>query len=125
MFKFYLIHAYENQYGGLHGREDFCVIEAEDKDSLKEVANEMAEGVIAEWNYSGYEDEAIEEGLEEDSPEFEDFCLERMREDKAFDIYEVIDTKNLSLDELNIELNQFGVKDFVIDHCNKEALSIY
>ena len=122
MTNLYVIHAFENQYSGLHGREDLCVMESDNLEDAILLAREMSEGVMYEWNYDGYEDDGIAEGLEEGSDELEDYCMERMREDNAFSIYKVIDTKGLSCDELDEKLNKEGIESFIEEHCDENPV---
>ena len=121
MSKLYVIHAYEYEYEGTQGRENFCVVEADDLKDLEPIANEMSEDIICQWNYDNYEGDALEMGYEEGSEEFEDYCLNRMREDKVWSIYEIKNTKGLSEHELDEVLNKIGVESFVEEYSCEEC----
>lgn len=122
MTNLYAIHAFENQYGGLHGRENICVAESEGFEDIKMLANEMSEEVIYEWNYDHYGEVAVEQGYEEGSDEYEEFCLDCLREDTAYEIYKIIDTKGLSCEELDAELCKLGIELFVEEYCDKNPV---
>ena len=86
MGKLYAIHAYEDHFQGLHGVEEYEVIEACNDEEAEQYANEMAEAVIDSYGYMWDED---------DYDEFE--------EERLYEIYRLTEETNASLEELNDE----------------------
>lgn len=108
MSQLYAIHAFENVFGGLHGVEDYAVVEVQDEKEVYNIATEMSyqvidgfEGMIMEAE--GWEEDAINEGLEENTDEFWDYIAELRSEDIAYSIYKLKET-NESLEALNEQL---------------------
>ena len=108
MSQLYAIHAFENAFGGLHGIEDYAVIEAQDEKEVYNIATEMSSQVIDEFEGTimeaeGWEEDAINEGLEENTDEFWDYIDELRSEDIAYSIYKLRET-NESLESLNEQI---------------------
>ena len=103
----FAIRAYDQIFGGLHGIEDFEVIEARDRDEAYEYGANMSRDLIESyWNEfeSYYEDEAYAQDIDEDDDEFYD---EWINETTACDVYEVcLDDDDVDLITLNQEFNE-------------------
>jgi len=86
MGNIYAIHAYEDRFQGLHGVEEYEVIEACDDEDAEQYANEMAEEVIDSYSYMWDEDD-----------------YDEIEEEKCYEIYKLTEDTNASLEELNDE----------------------
>ena len=71
MTNLYMIHAFENQYSGLHGREDFCVKTYDgghcfmcDEAIVPELAHDVEEKLLG-WVAKGIGDKGNEKHTEE------------------------------------------------------------
>lgn len=117
MSKLYAIHAFENIYCGLHGIENFLVVECLNDKEAEECAIEMSYEVMDSYNrvdeelldYIGIDYDDIDNHIEE---------YEEVRaENTAYEVWEVKDTMK-SLDELN-ELFYNDTEDFIEKYCIK------
>lgn len=96
MDNLYAIHAYDLEFGGLHGFEDYAVVEAEDDEDAIKIAEEMSREIIedfdipseAGWVWS--EDEEIEDMIERDL---------------AYEVYKIAMNTSDSLVMLNEEIS--------------------
>ena len=108
----YVIHVYEQIYGGLHGIEDWvvedCVSEEDAADYAHELSCQLMESydsVMAELRQA-VEDEInfrIEYGQYTDNPEemSQDLLDEAMSENVAYDLYEICDDCEYTVEEIN------------------------
>ena len=98
---YYAIYAYENMYGGLHGINDYAVVEADSYEMAEKFAAELSGEVIEDYVADELVEIAKDEGMDED--EFEEFYRQNM----AYDIYTLDESKilkaNLSLPSLSDE----------------------
>lgn len=116
IMKKYAIYAYDNTYGGLHGYESYAIVDCGDQDEAELTAREMSREVINDFGLVDDEMEAYinsEDYDEEDSYEYEDELIE---EDIAYDIYEIVNTKGFSDEELE---NKFynNKEEFIKNYC--------
>jgi hypothetical protein len=116
IMKKYAIYAYDNTYGGLHGYENHAIVDCKDQKEVEMTGAEMSREVINDFGLVDDEMEAYinsEDYDEEDSYGYEDELIE---EDIAYDIYEVVDTKGLSNEELESEFYN-DKEDFIKNYC--------
>lgn len=103
----YLIHAYEDMYGGLHGMEDVLILEEDNEEEVRLTAKEMSMDVID--SYSSIRDALEEEAAEYheiDSDEYWNTVDELIEEDIAYDYWKLSD--EYSEQEYNIMLTSEG-----------------
>lgn len=120
----FAIHAFEQRYGGMHGVEDYEVIEADSCKEAEEYAREMSIDVISRYVYDELEKEAEEDfdwynnGDEYDKFDFDDCVFSHMEEDIDYEIWQVKDNTGYSLDALS---NMFynNPDEFVKNYCNE------
>ena len=114
----YVIRAYEQSYGGLHGIETWCAYKADSLQDVEEYASELSRELMG--NYSFIE-EALEEQAEfycddpDDEEAFNNAYDEAMEENIAYSIWEVQDEENGI-----IEINKFLSSDpegYVSEKC--------
>ena len=114
----YAIHAYENIYGGLHGIEEYEVIEAETLKEADEYAYDLSCEVIN--SYADVMDNIIEDAESYDyetDEEYDEFIEEAINEDIAFEIHPISIETNKSLEELTNEYFN-NPDDFIKEYCN-------
>ena len=92
MENLYVIHAYEGLFQGLHGIEQWSVIEASCDEEACEIAHEISEEVIEDYLYAIPELSDIEDDEE---------LSEAIEEDIDYTVYKLTLPTNASLDELN------------------------
>lgn len=111
----FAIHAYESTYCGLHGVEDFAIIECKNEEEAVEIANEMSRNVIHSYGSTeenidqeaasilGYEYEEMLEMLAagEEIDGYDEACDDVETEMICFDIYEVNENCGMSINYLN------------------------
>lgn len=115
----FVIRAYENRYGGLHGIENWETIKAETLYEAEEEAREMSRAVMG--SYSFIEDE-LEEVAQfycndlDDERAFSTAYNEAVEENIAYSIWKIKDDCEYSLIEIDhfLALDPF---DFVDDYC--------
>ena len=105
---YYAIYAYENMYGGLHGINDYAVVEADSYEMAEKFAAELSSDVIDSY----LDDEEIREaaGIDEDDVFFtdEDDKLDDFyAEDIAYDIYTLDESKIRDEISLNSYADKF------------------
>lgn len=113
------IHAFENQYEGLHGIESFCIVEVDNISQVEELAAEESRSIIE--SYESFLDDFVEqaesEGLEENTDEYSQYIEECIQENIAYRIWEVIkpygSLKQMEEDFYN---DQY---DFVTKYCKE------
>lgn len=98
---FYLIHAYEDTYGGLHGVEDWDIVDCMDEVEAEDIGMDMALDVINSYSeiYEDIVDEANEDWEREcdsiDMSEKEEWIDDRVNEIAhelaCYDIWPLID----------------------------------
>ena len=112
----YLIVAYEEMYGGMHGMEDWICVET-DYDDAVERGYEMATVVIE--SYSNIMDDLASEAAQKFKPgteEYYDYLNELIEEDALFEIHELrddtpIDLVNHNIDNWETILEEYGMED--------------
>ena len=115
----YAIHVMEQTYGGYHGIEDFIVDDFESYEDACECAREASLGLMDNYGIlddSEIAEEAIMEGIEEDSDEFYDYITERREDNIDFGLWKIKD----GVKESNADLqNKFwnNKDDFVKTYC--------
>lgn len=111
----FAIHAYESTYCGLHGIEDFAIVECKDEKEAREIAYEMSYEVI--MSYASCCDNLFEEvafilGIEfdemnerlaagEEIDGYEEACKDAEAEMVCFEIYELDENCGATLEYLN------------------------
>jgi hypothetical protein len=111
----FAIHAYESTYCGLHGVEDFAIVECKNKEEATEIACEMSRDVI--HSYSSIEDNIYQEaafilGYEydemlerlaagEEIDGYDEACDDAETEMICFELYELDENCGMSIDYLN------------------------
>ena len=88
---YYAIYAYENIYGGLHGINDYAVVEADSYEMAEKFAAELSSDVIDSY----IDDEEIREaaGIDEDDDFFTEELDDFYAEEIAYDIYTLDESK--------------------------------
>lgn len=117
----YLINAYENLYGGLHGMNDIYVGEFYDKAAAEEAAENSSREVIESYG-SIYEDleESAREFAEDEGASFEEVFEEVIEEDICYEVILLNDkARNHSAYDLDQELFDIGYDEFVKKYANK------
>jgi hypothetical protein len=116
----YAIWAYENQYGGLHGIEDYAIIEADqdiDIADLEADAAQMSREVIEDYTISEFYG-SLEEDEDLDEEDIEDLAEDFINENIAYNIYKVIKDEGKTVDELeNMFINYR--EDFIENYCEE------
>lgn len=114
----FAIHAFENQYGGFHGMEQYAVVEVMSEEEAKEIATEMSAEVIDNYNeiYDAFVEEAEDNGIEEDTEEWYNFIDECIAEDIDYEYWKVKDETTKTLEELN-EMFYNNPDEFVDTFC--------
>ena len=111
----FAIHAYESTYCGLHGIEDFMIVECKNEEEAAEIACEMSRDVIHSYGSTeenidqevasilGYEYEEMLEMLAagEEIDGYDEVCDDVETEMICFDIYEVNENCGMSINYLN------------------------
>lgn len=111
----FAIHAYESTYCGLHGVENFMIVECKNEEEAAEIACEMSRDVIHSYNSTeenidqeaafilGYEYEEMLEMLAagEDIDGYDEVCGDVEAEMICFDIYELDENCGATLEYLN------------------------
>ena len=125
----YVIRAYEQSYGGLHGIEDWCAIESSDMHEVEQMASEMSIGVMESYSfiqealdqqacfYAGCDMiDAVEDEVANE--EFVEAREEAVNENVAFTIWEVDEECcGLSISEINHILTYYDPDGFVEEYC--------
>ena len=117
----FIIHAYENIYGGLHGIEDFAIIEAEDEKIVQEYGYDLSCEVIDGYSdiRKSFEEDAEAEGIEEGTDEWESYIEDLIDDDVCFDYWQIKETDKTT-EELDTLVFNIGLKDFVNKYCVNE-----
>lgn len=113
------IHAFENQYGGLHGMCHSLIVEVEDVKAAEEWAAEESRQVMDSYNciMESFESDAECDGVEEGTEEYDEYIEECIQSNIGYQIWEVID-RYAPLTEM--EEDFYNNKDeFVKEHCRE------
>ena len=123
----YVIHAYEQSYGGLHDIENWCAVECENLSQAEQEATDMSISVMESYSF-------IQEDLDqracfyagcdmidayESEEENEDFIKARedaVNENIAYEIWEVKENSEFSILEINRMLAD-DPRGFVEEYC--------
>lgn len=111
----FAIHAYESMYCGLHGIEDFAIIECKDIMEAQEIACQMSRDLIHSYRnieedlyqeaafMLGYEYDEMLEMLAagEEIDGYNEVCNEAETEMICFELYELDENCGMSIDYLN------------------------
>lgn len=113
------IQAIENEYGGLHGIEDLCIIEVSDIRAAECVAADMSRELMQ--NYcdilENFEEEASAAGLEEGTEEYNEYVEECINDNISYQIWEVVDVyADISTMDDDFYNNK---EEFVKEHCKE------
>lgn len=122
--KKYIVHAYEQSYGGLHGIETWFAIEGELLDVENRAAEESKElmlsysfiedDLLEKANfYSGYDSEDILDEVQKEEWNF--FLEDAIEENVAYSIWEV-DIDNYDIAQINKMLAE-DAESFVSEFC--------
>lgn len=116
MSNLYVIHAFDDMYGGLHGIESYSVIEAESLQEAEEYAFECSCDIIDNYVTNKFYEEAAEEGIE-DEEELQEYVDNCIQEDIAYTVSMITKETTESLEELNDKINQ-DPEGFIEEYCN-------
>jgi len=113
----YLIHATEGIYRGLHGMEDACIVEAENRDELESLGTQMSIEIME--SYSDIEEMLLENARseaefreideEEDACEFENILNEEYAENVEYQIYQL--SKEYTVEQYREMLDRYGAEE--------------
>jgi len=112
----YAIYAYDNTYGGLHGYENYAIVDCKDQKEAEMTGAEMSRDVINDFGLVDDEMEAYINSEDYDEEASYDYENELIEEDIAYEIYEVVDTKSLSDKELESKFYN-DKEEFIKDYC--------
>ena len=117
----YFIYAAENMYQGLHGIEDYRLIDTDDYDTAVAEAIDMSISVMESYSsiMEDFEDTAAKV-YEIDSEEYDYYLDELMQENIYYIIYTLKDEYK-DMDEENVydKVNQLGIDEFVETYCEE------
>ena len=110
--------AWEGMYQGLHGIEDFEVMEVSD-DNFENEINEWGRVASEELIYSfGLEDKYLEDTDSDDITESYYYC------DRGWIAHKVRDDVKEKIEVLNNEVCYLGFDLFIEEYCEKDSLDI-
>lgn len=119
--KKFVISAFEDWYGGLHGvREDF-IAECETLLEAEEIARETSLEIIESFNIAeaaNWEAEAEGEGLEPGTEDYDEYINACYEDDIQYFVKEITKETNESISELNDKVHALGIEDFIAEYCN-------
>ena len=103
MSKLFAIKAYDQIYGGLQGMIKKEVIEATSLEEAENYGKECSIDVINDWEeiLENFENNALFDDIEEDSEEWDEYINSCINEDIAYEVYEITEETNESLENLN------------------------
>lgn len=117
----YFIYAAENMYQGLHGMEDYRLIDTDDYDTVVAEAIDMSISVMESYS-SIMEDleETAEKVYERDSEEYEDYLDGLMQENTYYVIYALQDEYE-DMDDENVydKVQHLGIDEFIETYCEE------
>ena len=123
----YVIHAYEQSYGGLHGIEDWRAVESDCYSDVEQEAIDMSMGVMESYEfiqeeitsqacfYCGCDMFDVENG-NVDEEEFDSALNDATLENVAYEIWEVGENSEFSILEINHMLAD-DPEGFVGEYC--------
>ena len=126
----YIIHAYEQSYGGLHGIEDWRAVESDNYADVEQEAIDMSVGVMESYAfiqeeltsqacfYCGCDVFDVENG-NVDEEEFDSALNEAINENVAYEIWKVEENSEFSILEINRMLTN-DPEGFVEKYCQNE-----
>ena len=116
----YLVVGYDQEYGGLHGMEDWTCIDGSFEEAM-ELGHEMAIEVIESYSniIDDFKDQVLEEGFEEDTDEFEDALSQRIEDDVDFSIFKLRDDTPIYEITHNPELSWQEIKENYVEEEEK------
>lgn len=114
----FAIHAYEGIFGGLNGMEETAIIDVNTLKEAEDYAIEMSYDVMNSYLciQEAFEEDAISEGFEEQTQEWEEFIEECRAEDVAYDVWRILDTKGKTREELEKEFHN-DKENFIKKYC--------
>lgn len=114
------IHAYENIYGGLHGIENYAVVEVDDLEEAEAYGVEMSIDVINSYHniIEEFYESAEADGLEINSPEWDEYIDECIESDIVYNIYPLTTETDKTLEELTDEF-YYNEKEFLNIYCGE------
>ena len=121
----YVIHAFEEKYGGYHGIENWTISEGTEKEIIEE-AKELSLDVMSSYNFIIDElENDIEAFTDEDMSEddIEELRYDIYNENIAYEIWKIDSDiiKEYDIDTLEKWLND-DPEDFIEKYCNDELL---
>jgi len=117
----YFLYAAENMYQGLHGIEDYCLIDTDDYDTAVSEAEDMSISVMESYSsiMEDLEDTAAEV-YERDSEEYDEYLDELMRENTYYIIYVLQDEyEDMTDKEVYDKVNELGIDEFIETYCEE------
>jgi len=117
----YFIYAAEGMYQGLHGMEDYRLIDTDDYDTALDAAIDMSISVMESYSsiMEDLEDTAAEV-YERDSEEYDKYLDELMRENTYFIIYALQDGyEDMTDKEVYDKVNELGIDEFIETYCEE------
>ena len=117
----YFIYAAEGMYQGLHGMEDYCLIDTDDFDIVVGEAEGMSISVMEDYSsiMEDLEDTAAKV-YERDSEEYEDYLDALIRENMYYIIYALSDEyADITEEEVHNKVNQLGIDEFIETYCEE------
>ncbi|MBR4314330.1 MAG: hypothetical protein IKP66_05415 [Lachnospiraceae bacterium] len=117
----YFIYAAENMYQGLHGMEDYRLIDTDDYDTAVAEAIDMSISVMEDYSsiMEDLEDTAAEM-YERDSEEYDEYLDELTRENTYYIIYTLKDEyKDMTDEEMYNKVYQSSVDTFIETYCEE------
>lgn len=116
----YFIYAAEDMYQGLHGMEDYLLIDS-DYDTAVAEAENLSMSVMESYP-SIMEDieDTAKEVYEKDSEEYDDYLNELIRENIYYIIYALQDEyEDMDEDEVYHKVQQLGIDEFIETYCEE------
>ena len=116
----FFIHAFDQTYGGLHGRYIDDIIEADTVEEVAQYGRDLASDVIFDYGLSdNLYDEIKKQYEDEFSEEFQAALTERVAEESAWEIYPIKDEfAGMEIEELDHIYFSMGMNSFVEKYCN-------
>lgn len=113
------IHAIENTYNGLHGIESYHIFEVENIQEAERLASEESMEVMHAYEniIEDFYQNAEDEGLEEGSPEFDEYIDECIQENIDYEIWEVIDCYD-TIEQMEEDFRNYD-DEFIKEHCRE------
>ena len=128
---FYVIHAFENKYGGYHGIEDWTIESGRTEEKANEIARELSFGVMESYSFIIDElendvESFIDEEMNED--DIEQLRYDIYNDNIAYeiwkirsDVYDNFSKSDCCIDDFINELHQ-DPEGFIEKYCENELL---